>query len=731
MIRLIRYLLRWLLTRLYRVEVNGLEHYRRAGERVLIVANHTSYLDAVLLAAFLPERLTYAIDTHVARKWWVRLVLHLVEFIPVDPTNPLSVKSLIRYLQEDRAVVIFPEGRITVTGSLMKIYQGSGLVADRSQAAVLPVRIDGAQYTPFSRLRGLVRLRWFPPITLTLLPAQRLHVEEDLKGRARRQRAGRALADLMTEMVFTTTDCNKTLFNALLDARRVHGGAHVITEDTQFKPLTYNQLITRTVILGRLVAEGTRPGEHVGVLLPGVVNTLVVFFALHLHGRIPAMINFTAGAAAMIAAVETGQVRVLYTSRQFVETAQLEHALHKLEQQVKVLYLEDLREAVTPLDKLRGLLAARFAGAGYRRHCPEPDADEAAVILFTSGTESAPKGVVLSHRNLLANQAQISARMDFHAQDVILNALPLFHSFGLTAGTLLPLLYGMKVFLYPSPLHYRIVPEIAYEVNATVFFGTNTFLAGYARFAHPYDFYSTRYVFAGAEKLREETRRVWWEKFGIRIFEGYGVTETSPVLAVNTPMEYRAGSVGRLLPGIDHYLEPVQGVDAGGRLCVSGPNVMLGYLTAARPGKIVPPSTARGGGWYDTGDIVNIDGDGFVWIVGRARRFAKVGGEMVSLAAAEALVSEVWPGATHAVINVPDPRKGELLVLLTDKKDPLRQALVGRARERGVSELLVPARVIQVKSVPLLGTGKVDYPAARALIEALVEQHPEEQTWGI
>ena len=726
MIRLTRYLLRWLLTRLYRVKVNGLENYHRAGGRVLIVANHTSYLDAVLLAAFLPDQLTFAINTRVARKWWLRLALRLVNYFPLDPTNPLSVKSLIRYLQQDRTVVIFPEGRITVTGSLMKIYQGSGLVADRSQAAVLPVRIDGAQYTPFSRLRGLVRLRWFPSITLTLLPSRRLGVAAGLKGRARRQQAGRALTDLMTEMVFTTTHSDKTLFNTLLDARRIHGGGHVIAEDIQFKPLTYNQLITRTFILGRVLAQDTRAGEHVGVLLPSVVNTLVVFFALHLHGRVPAMLNFTAGAAAMIGAAQTAEIRVLYTSRQFIETAKLEDVLHKLAQHVKVLYLEDLRDAITPLDKLRGLVAGRFAAVGYRRYCPQARADAAAVVLFTSGTESTPKGVVLSHSNLLANQAQISARMDFHAQDVILNALPLFHSFGLTAGTLLPLLSGMKVFLYPSPLHYRIVPEIAYDINASVFFGTNTFLAGYARFAHPYDFYSTRYVFAGAEKLQEETRRVWWEKFGIRIFEGYGATETSPVLAVNTPMEYRAGSVGRLLPGIDYYLDVVQGIDAGGRLCVRGPNVMLGYLTAARPGQIAPAATGRGAGWYDTGDIVDIDSDGFVWIVGRAKRFAKVGGEMISLAAAETLINDVWPGATHAVINVPDTRKGERLVLLTEKQDAVRQALVERARDRGISDLLVPGKILRVKAVPLLGTGKVDYPAARQLVEAMLEQHPEE-----
>lgn len=715
--RFIKTLLRWLLRRLYRVEVKGLEHYHRAGPRVLIVANHTSYLDAVLLAAFLPDRLTFAINTYVARKWWLRIALRLVDFFTVDPTNPFSIKSLIRYLEQDHRVVIFPEGRITVTGSLMKIYQGPGLVADRSRAVVLPVRIAGAQYTPFSRLRGRVRLRWLPQVTLTLLPPQQLVVDAQLRGHARRHQTAKALANLMTEMIFGTTHYHKTLFDALLDARRVYGGRHRIAEDIEFKPLTYNQMITRVFIVGDLLAADTRPGEHVGVLLPSVVNTLVVFFALHLHGRVPAMINYTAGSAAMIAALDAAQIRVVYTSRQFAETAKLRQAVEALSVHARVVFLEDLRGRVTLRRKLRGLVSCRAANAAYKRRCPGADPAGPAVILFTSGTESTPKGVVLSHVNLLANQAQVSARMDFHAQDIVLNALPLFHSFGLSAGTLLPAFHGIKVFLYPSPLHYRIVPEMAYDINATIFFGTNTFLAGYARFAHPYDFYSTRYVFAGAERLQDETRRVWAEKFGIRIFEGYGTTETGPVLAINTPMDYRAGSVGRLLPGVSHYLEPVAGIAQGGRLCVRGPNVMVGYLLASDRGGIIAPATSRGEGWYDTGDIVTLDGDGFVWIAGRAKRFAKISGEMVSMAAAEDFVHQVWPRHRHAVLRLPDERKGELLVLLTEKKDARRQELVVQARSRGVSELLVPKRIICVRSVPLLGSGKVNYPAAQALLE--------------
>ena len=569
---MLKWLLRSVLRLCYRVRVVGLEHYRQAGERVLVVANHTSFLDAALLMAFMPDRLTFAVNTYVARRWWVRLGLSLVDFLPLDPTNPYSLKTLVRYLQENRRAVIFPEGRITVTGSLMKIYHGPGLVADRSDATLLPVRIDGAQYTPFSRLRGRVRLRWFPVITLTILPPSRLNIPAEVRGRARRKIAGERLSDLMAEMMFVTSNRPRTLFEAVLDSARVHGFDHPIAEDIERKPVNYRDLIARAFILGRAIARESQPGERLGVLLPGTLATVYTFFGMQAFGRVPAMLNFTAGIQGMRAACEVAQLKRVYTSRRFVQAGRLEAVIEALAAHVTIIYLEDLRDRLRWPHKLAGLLSARFPRLAYSGR-PRPD--DPAAVLFTSGSEGAPKGVVLSHANLLANCQQIAARVPFGSQDIILNALPLFHAFGLSAGTVLPITTGMRVFFYPSPLHYRIVPEMAYEVNATVLFGTNTFLSGYARFAHPYDFYSIRYVFAGAEKLKDETRRVWAEKFGIRIFEGYGATETSPSLTTNTPMDYRAGSVGRFLPGIEYRLDPVPGVEQGGRLSVRGPNVML------------------------------------------------------------------------------------------------------------------------------------------------------------
>ena len=299
-------------------------------------------------------------------------------------------------------------------------------------------------------------------------------------------------------------------------------------------------------------------------------------------------------------------------------------------------------------------------------------------------------------------------------------------SFGLTAGTILPLVSGVPIYLYPSPLHYRTVPELIYGVNATIVFGTDTFLAGYARAAHPYDFRSLRYILAGAEPVRESTRRTYMEKFGLRILEGYGVTETAPVLALNTPMFNKFGTVGRLMPGTEARLEPVPGVDEGGRLYVKGPNVMLGYLKADNPGVIEPTHE----GWHDTGDIVRIDDEGFVTIAGRAKRFAKLAGEMVSLAVAERIAVAAYPDHRHAVVALPDSRRGERLVLVSEAPEVMRDALVDAARREGLPEIAIPRDVVRAAALPLLGSGKTDYAAVLRLAAQADGSHPRDTDTG-
>jgi acyl-[acyl-carrier-protein]-phospholipid O-acyltransferase/long-chain-fatty-acid--[acyl-carrier-protein] ligase len=706
----------WLLDVCFRVEVTGLENFEKAGDKVLIVANHQSFLDPALLAAYVPDRLTFAINTYIAKNRIIKYFTQLAETYPMDPGNPYAMRSLIDCVNDLKKTVIFPEGRITVTGSLMKVYEGPGMIADKSGAMVLPVRIEGAQYSHFSRLRGKVRLRLFPKIRLHFMAPRRLQVPEEVKGRRRRQIAGRMLHDLMTDMIFETSDRRRTLFESLLDARAAHGGEHLVFEDIERRPLSYRKLVLACFTLGRALARPTASTERVGVLLPNSIGAAVTLFGLQAYGRVPAMLNFSTGIRNVVLGCETAQVKTVYSSRRFVEMAKLEEMIAAIEKAgVKVVFLEDVHGALTLGDKVTGVLGMLFPRLVYRLTArgDARDPDGEAVILFTSGTEGAPKGVVLSHVNLQANRHQVAASIDFGPTDIVLNALPMFHSFGLTCGTLLPALSGIKVFLYPSPLHYRIVPALAYDLNATLLFGTDTFLAGYARFAHPYDFYSMRYVFAGAEKLKDETRRLWSERYGVRIFEGYGATETAPVISMNSPMHNRPGSVGRLMPGIEYRLEPMPGVEEGGKLVVHGPNVMKGYLKVDQPGVLQPPED----GWYDTGDIVAIDDDGFVYIKGRAKRFAKIAGEMVSLPAVEEMAEAVWPGHRHAVVTIPDARKGEQVVLLTDCTEAARDALIAYARKHGVAEIGIPRNILVVDPVPLLGTGKTDYVTAKAIAE--------------
>jgi acyl-[acyl-carrier-protein]-phospholipid O-acyltransferase/long-chain-fatty-acid--[acyl-carrier-protein] ligase len=680
------------------LEVRGLENVAKGGPNAIIALNHVSFLDAPLALSILEREPVFAIDSGIAQRWWVKPFLRFTRAMPLDPTKPWGTRTLIHAVQGGDPLIIFPEGRITVTGSLMKVYDGAGLIADKSGAMVLPVRIQGLEQTPFSRLeRGQVRRRLFPKVTVTILEPVKLAVPQELKGRKRRIAAGAALYQVMSDLVYRTTSIDRTIVQAVVEAAALHGYSQIAVEDPVSGTLSYKRVLLGAAILGRKLMPLAGPGEAIGVLLPNANGAAVTILGIISAGRIPAMLNFSAGIANIRSACTAAKVTTIVTSTAFIERGRLANLIEALRPDYRIVYLEDVRATVGFRDKLRGLFE-------FKRPLVAGAPDDPVAILFTSGTEGTPKGVMLSHRNILANAAQAEARIDFGRRDKVFNVLPLFHSFGLTVGFILPLVHGVRIYLYPSPLHYRIVPEMIYGVNATIMFGTDTFLAGYARSGHAYDFRSIRYILAGAEPLRESTRYIYMEKFGLRILEGYGVTETAPALALNTPMFNKFGTVGRLLPGMEARLEPVEGVEEGGRLYVRGPNVMLGYLRAEHPGVLERPPE----GWHDTGDIVTIDADGFITIKGRAKRFAKVGGEMISLAAVEMLAAELWPDAISGATTIPDDRKGERLILVTTRKNPTRSEFIAFARSKGASEMLIPAEFIALDKLPLLGSGKVD-----------------------
>lgn len=666
---------RWLVRGLFRLQTLGLEHLPGR----LVAVNRCSRWDWLLLAPFLNEGswiILPAAELPGSLCNWI----HFVAEERVDP------QLLVQAVRNGHTVVYFPERLSPASGWLRNITVSYDVSCPRGVLV-----LEGSERWPFSPNRTYVKRSWLPKMCLTVvtLESQSDHASWHLQeGLGRAKLASRFLGS--------------TLWQALIGASHRHGRRRVILEDEQGQRLGYGGLFFKVILLAGFFRSRIGLDTRVGVLLPTTVGTVVTFFALQVCGRIPTMLNFSLGPKTILATCQIAQVSVVVTSRQFIQKANLSKVVDALTD-LDILYLEDVRPAVTPWMLLHAWCLSFFPwSVGNKR-------DETAVVLFTSGSEGTPKGVVLSHANLLANVSQIFSRVDLGARDTLLSVLPMFHAFGLTVATLAPLLAGMRVFCHPAVLDYRAVARLAWKTGATVLAGTDTFLKGYGRMAEPTDFLSIRYCFAGAEPLRAATSTLWMEKLGIRILEGYGATETSPVLAVNVPEGHRAGSVGRLLPGVSWRLRSIPGVVEGGGLLVQGPNIMMGYLLAENPGILQPPQSGEGAGWYDTGDVVRVDGEGFVWILGRSKRFAKIGGEMISLAQVEGVAADEWPDSLHGVVVQRDPHHGETLVMLTQDRNVTRQSFTLAIKKRGLSLLLLPSRFVYHDSLPLLASGKLDW----------------------
>ena len=720
------FIVRHLLRLIYRVELRGREHYDAAGPRTLILYNPGSIIDPLLLAALLPDRIALLADRALEHKWWMRPVCALTDTQFFDFSSPAATVSLVHALARNGRCMVFHSGSLGNDPRYTRILEAAGVIAEKASAMLLPVRIDGAISSMFSYSRHKGRRRWFPRITVSVLEPQKFHPVQGLPPRERRRRMGERLYDIMTELEYRSGMDRRNIMQVLMDAVALSGRRFPIAEDQDRHVLTYGALLLKLSVLGRAFRRLFRGEKRVGFLLPTSLPGLGAFFGLHSAGFVPAMLNFTSGISAVLSCCSTVQLSHVLTSRRFLAMADLT----AMEQALKdagltLVYLEDVAKNLTLSDKLFGALGA------WMRSAPSTPGTEPAAVMFTSGTEGVPKAVFLSHINITSNRYQALSMLTVGAGDKLFNCLPMFHAFGLGICTLLPVLAGVRVFLYPSPLHYRIVPRLFYESQSTIICGPDTFCAGYARYGRPYDFCHARLVIIGAEKMRESTRSVWLEKFGVDLFEGYGATETSPLIAVNTPAYRRAGSVGRIVPGLAFRLRPVPGIDEEntGVLWVKGDNVMLGYMRSAAPGVLEPPADEEltaafaegatgddGAGWYDTGDIVHVDEEGFIFIRGRAKRFAKIGGEMVSLAAVEEALREIWPEAVLGVVSIPDPRKGEQLALVIDTDEVTTSRIAAHFASRGLSPLWTPKHIVSVKQAPLLGSGKFDYRKAKELV---------------
>lgn len=683
---------------------------------VLLIPNHTSWFDWLFIGACLDPDWKFVVSSVTAQASWLhRLIMLNRRTFPIDTNSPYAVKRMAEHLQANGRLVLFAEGRLSRTGTLMKLFEGTGFLLHKTNAKVITCHLRGAQRLPCSPNPG--PKKWFPTVTVhfseVLTPPRR----EESSTALARQHLTMWLRDQITthqfnvEMEFGAKD----VLSAVIEMARQRPKQNIL-EDVSRKPLTYRRLLVAADVLSNPMQRALgADSERVGVLMPNVSAMPVILLSLWQLGKVPAILNFSTGAQTMVTCSQLAGLKQIITSRAFLERACLKtEAL--AEAGIQFIYLEDLGKEITGAKKFFSLLRLTWNPHSLS---PTPHSGlrtpHSAVVLFTSGSEGIPKGVELTHANLLANMRQMLAVTDITDNDKLFNCLPMFHSFGLTVGTLLPLLRGIPVFVYPSPLHYRVVPTLFYDTDCTILLSTNTFLNGYARKANPYDFRGMRYLFAAAEKLQEATANTWAQKFGVRILEGYGATECSPCVSVNTPLMPKYGSVGRLLPGMECRLEPVEGVEEGGRMFVRGPNVMKGYLNADANAKFKSLE-----GWYDTGDIVSVDDEGYLFIRGRLKRFAKVSGEMVSLTAIEDALAGAFPQyglrCQVAVVTRPDEGKGEALIAVTNEPKLQLDEIRAAIKAKGLSNLSAPREIKVVREIPKLGTGKINH---RALAEML------------
>ncbi|MEZ0226134.1 MAG: AMP-binding protein [Alphaproteobacteria bacterium] len=722
--------LRFTFKHVFGTKFSGAENFKGLeGKPTLIIANHVSFVDGFFLGAALPLDAAFAIDRTIYAKMMnhpfvkynpiAKFVLNRIDFHPMDTTKPQAIRELTRLAKAGKPVMIFPEGRLTTTGTLMQVFGGSAVVAEKADASIVPVYMDGLNHLPLgaTRLKDFPR-RLFPKIAVTVLPPVKLEIPEGLSGRERRKEGDKQLEKIMQEMPVNAVDKNRTLIDALHDTAHNFGHKYDIVDDPEGDPLKYGKLLIGAYALGDKLAEVTSKGENVGFLLPNSKGAAVTFWGLQAYGRVPTMLNAKAEKSDMVSYTQTASLKTIVTSRRFVKAINLEAKIAALSEKTKIVYLEDIKTKIGLVSKVKALLHAR---GWLPRPKDAAKGGDPACIIFTSGSEGPPKGVVLSSTNLLANAAQVHAVVPMTPSDKVFNCMPIFHSFGLAGGMIMPTLSGMRSFQYPNPLDGKNIPKLVYFYDTTIMFGTDTFLNLYARSATDKDFsgLARGMVFAGAERLQDETYNTFVDRFGVRVNNAYGLSEAAPAVAMNVPGAHKRGTVGKLLPGIEIRLEPVPEMEGSYQLFIKGPNVMLGYLKHDNPGVLQPPKD----GWHDTGDIVKMSPEGYITLTGRAKRFAKIGGEMVNLDMVEQLanVASLKKDVGNATVLVQDPAAGDSIVLFTTDPALRREMLNKAAQETGKSVLGLPKNpdIHVIAELPKLPTGKTDYTSLKKLLAAM------------
>jgi acyl-[acyl-carrier-protein]-phospholipid O-acyltransferase/long-chain-fatty-acid--[acyl-carrier-protein] ligase len=689
---------------LYKVEIKGIENYKKAGERVVIVANHNSYLDSALLSIYLPEKPIFAIDSTVSKKWWVKIFLNYTKTHRVDNINAMGVKSLINAVKNGKKIAIFPEGRLSSTGSLMKIYEGPGMIADKADAVLLPIMINGTQYTHFSRLNNLPKRKIFTKIIINILPPIKILPPENIDIRGRRKYIAESLYDIMSEMVFKSSNYEQTIYQSLIDIGKIVGLNKSIYRDMDNTRLTFRKLFKENFIIANYILKYKENTDHIALLLPNYNVFPNVFFAIQSLGKIALLINSELAVADIIENLKNARINLIFSSKRYIDASLIHNFVQEIEKHFKIIYLEDIVSSLNLGLLLKSSILSYFPQLTYNKLCDKKDPDDLAVLIFEKESSSSPRLAALTHKNILSNIAQVKARMDFKTDDIAFNALPLYNCFSFSS-TLIMSLSGIETVLYHTPTHHRIIPEMIYMSDSTIVFSTDTLLNNYAKFAHPYDFSFIRYVFSCGEKLSNHTRRLWMELYGIKIYEAYGSVETSCFISFNTPMHNKISTHGRLLPDIDYKIQNIESIKIGGKLFVKGPNIIRGYMGLNSQIEKLQDKDF-GPGWLDTGCIADIDSDHYIRIFGKLSRFVKINGEYINLNLVETIARDIDTNAEVAAI-FSTTKNG--IILFTTSKNITNQSFLNFIKTSDFSINFLPLDCKRINNIPILSSGSYDY----------------------
>ena len=686
----------------FKIKKHNFKNYKKGKRGVIFISNFTSFLDVFIYATILPKKTSVIITQPTEKNFILNFLFKSFDISIVQRDKYHDIFKIIKKVKNGYNILIFPESKPNYYDSIAKIYEDSLIIAEKTNSKIIPLIISGSRNSIFAKKDQNLKKNIFTKINIYFSPEKKTSFDNNLTWQNKRKIVKQELFKIMSESYYNSLEKDKILFLQLVAAKNKQKNKIILT-DFNNNHISYNKLIIGSIILGNKISQETESEKRIGILLPNISASIVTFFALQLIDKIPAILNFSNGNDSMLSSIKSSNLKYIYSSKLFIKKAGLDDFIKLAEEKnIKVIFLEDVKYQISRLDKIKAVFRSKFIKK-YLSKINKSKSDDIAVILFTSGSEGNPKGVALTHKNINSNIGQLRSIINFNSSDKVFNALPIFHSFGLIIGSLLPVLSGIKTYFYPSPIHYKKIPNLIYNFGATITFGTNYFLKKYSESADNLDFSSVRYIFAGAEKITKETKNIYFEKFGIRILEGYGATETSPVVCLNTPRSNKFGTVGQILPKINYKIKKIEDINEGGALMVKSDNVMKGYLDPKNPEKI-----QKQVGFYNMGDIVEVDNDSHIKITGRIKRFIKIAGEMVSLNVVESYLRQISPKSNHAVISFINNSKEDMILFTDDKNLNLKQ-ISQIFKEKNIGTIFIPRNIEYEKNIPMLNTGKINY----------------------